>query len=943
MKRKSRNYDAGEIFAQNMTRNEKMTNSLLKQGIAAARQGNKQEAIKYFKHVLSADPNNASAWLWLAYVLDDPYKQVECLQRVLRIDPNNQTAQKALQNLQQRVNRTPDMSSASKNTLHNIPTRPFEGLRHPVQKKNARPWRSPKTAIMVFLVVSIFGLLSMTGLFFILNNNQGQSPLGQDPFQPDASVTFSPIDVTQANIKVSRSAIGPENVDQVLQLGEIGLGAPITAISIADEIKQIAVGYEDGLVRIFDVEKGIPIWQYQNQLGSRVASLALNSSGTRLAVGYDDESDLGGDTILWDLTAGGAYIPLDFDFRGWFSPRGDIYLTRARRSLPYVGPPGPIAFVWNTADGNFSHVITGGPTVDTFVTAFYRDGSVLICEGNDNFLYFFDPYSGTEFFSIENDLPIEKIVVSSDNRYVAGFTGYLTEETSDAAVWSIPDRKLLWHFSGISEFQDIRFVGANNFVETKSSNGERRLWRLADGMQVANTPEFSPHPSVSPDGSFYALFKKMRDSQETPLAIYDANSDKPLNEMHGFDIERSDYAAPYGYSPDGRYLYFYGRRVGENKPKIFLADLNTLSVVAETAPWSGIEKLAIEVTPDGKYIVASFLETIYVFDAKTLTPVHPPENLEEQDVWYDEFIGLEISRDSTKAILHYLDGVIIWDLKNQSLLYRAGGWKLPYERMYSEDFSFYIDPIYSNIINNPGEHYEIYSYMLKAQDGRNLNWTGNWGGSGKGMIFEVGDQSLSSVYNYVPEVSEPQQICNLSTAQWQMSINLYETRPVLRNSPKVENRYYCSASNLSPDKTMIASWDGASLIEVTRLSDNQVIQTFLATDAVKTFGFSSGNELLGISYKEGGLEIYNLMNGDQVLQLDGLAWDVTALVFSKDLGLIVLADGRYLDLIPISNPGNSKYIELESSAQFLDVRFMMNDSLLVTTGDDGVLRLWGIP
>lgn len=73
---------------------------LRQQGITAAKAGNKDEARRLLQQSIRLEPDNESGWLWLASVARDAQERVFCLNRILEINPNNETAQKALEGLQ---------------------------------------------------------------------------------------------------------------------------------------------------------------------------------------------------------------------------------------------------------------------------------------------------------------------------------------------------------------------------------------------------------------------------------------------------------------------------------------------------------------------------------------------------------------------------------------------------------------------------------------------------------------------------------------------------------------------------------------------------------------------------------------------------------------------------------------------------------------------------
>lgn len=71
----------------------------LREGIEAAKSGNKIQARELFLAVVAADQRNELAWLWLSSVVETiPDKQV-CLENVLAINPDNEAAKRGLERL----------------------------------------------------------------------------------------------------------------------------------------------------------------------------------------------------------------------------------------------------------------------------------------------------------------------------------------------------------------------------------------------------------------------------------------------------------------------------------------------------------------------------------------------------------------------------------------------------------------------------------------------------------------------------------------------------------------------------------------------------------------------------------------------------------------------------------------------------------------------------
>ena len=70
--------------------------SLLREGIAAAKSGERERARDLLVRAVARDETNAAGWLWLSGVLEDLEDRRTCLQKVLALDPENAHARKGL-------------------------------------------------------------------------------------------------------------------------------------------------------------------------------------------------------------------------------------------------------------------------------------------------------------------------------------------------------------------------------------------------------------------------------------------------------------------------------------------------------------------------------------------------------------------------------------------------------------------------------------------------------------------------------------------------------------------------------------------------------------------------------------------------------------------------------------------------------------------------------
>jgi preprotein translocase subunit Sss1 len=76
-----------------------MDDELLQQAVSFVQVGDKGSAVKILKEIVTKDPKNENAWLWLAACFDKRENKIRSLQKVLEINPNNQKAKQALDKL----------------------------------------------------------------------------------------------------------------------------------------------------------------------------------------------------------------------------------------------------------------------------------------------------------------------------------------------------------------------------------------------------------------------------------------------------------------------------------------------------------------------------------------------------------------------------------------------------------------------------------------------------------------------------------------------------------------------------------------------------------------------------------------------------------------------------------------------------------------------------
>jgi ABC-type dipeptide/oligopeptide/nickel transport system permease component len=152
-----------------------MADSLLEQGIEAARTGQHERARVLLAQVLQKEPNSDQAWLWLSAAVEDDRQKLYCLRRAQRINPNRAAVAQAIRSL-----------SARLEAVQEVPLRavPFEGADEPLgaapaaqeQEEGraeapapARPhWRGTLLSVGVLVLQRLFlGVLVLLAISYL--------------------------------------------------------------------------------------------------------------------------------------------------------------------------------------------------------------------------------------------------------------------------------------------------------------------------------------------------------------------------------------------------------------------------------------------------------------------------------------------------------------------------------------------------------------------------------------------------------------------------------------------------------------------------------------------------------------------------------------------------------------------------------------------------------
>jgi tetratricopeptide (TPR) repeat protein len=123
----------------------------LNAGIEAARAGNLAEARRLLQQVLSADPNNEVAWMWMASAVTSPAERRVCLERALQINPNNARAQEALR----RLEAVPAANPRESYDLRETEARRARRLERDGEARGVNPYFIAAGGVLLLVVVAV--------------------------------------------------------------------------------------------------------------------------------------------------------------------------------------------------------------------------------------------------------------------------------------------------------------------------------------------------------------------------------------------------------------------------------------------------------------------------------------------------------------------------------------------------------------------------------------------------------------------------------------------------------------------------------------------------------------------------------------------------------------------------------------------------------------------
>jgi len=166
---------------------------ILRAGIEAARQGDKERARQYFERVVQLDDQNEAGWMWLASTIDSVEQRKGYLQKVLQINPNNERAREALSRLSGSAS-TADADRQAIERLRRLQRRQAAPAPRPTPSPQPTPSSDDEgLSLGVALIAAVLVLIAIVVIIFaVVSSQESDEPIGERTLAAFVNATETP-------------------------------------------------------------------------------------------------------------------------------------------------------------------------------------------------------------------------------------------------------------------------------------------------------------------------------------------------------------------------------------------------------------------------------------------------------------------------------------------------------------------------------------------------------------------------------------------------------------------------------------------------------------------------------------------------------------------------------------------------------------------------------
>lgn len=139
-----------------------MSDDLLTQGQAALKAGDKARARQLLQSAVQQNPQNETAWLWLAGAVDNDFERAMYLEKALAINPGNAGARKELERIRATAPVVPPTQAVQSSAAPAKPIRVDAIAPQPISKSQKKSKKLTAGKIVFWGIFSIFALMAVT-------------------------------------------------------------------------------------------------------------------------------------------------------------------------------------------------------------------------------------------------------------------------------------------------------------------------------------------------------------------------------------------------------------------------------------------------------------------------------------------------------------------------------------------------------------------------------------------------------------------------------------------------------------------------------------------------------------------------------------------------------------------------------------------------------------